>query len=76
MTRFAHINIPVEVYDAISEYMAQDGWHRSVTEFILECVRSRLYKLRQQRTDRIKLNIKLNEQRQPEAQTGSDRNKP
>ncbi|MGH9912148.1 MAG: hypothetical protein ACRD4W_06875 [Nitrososphaeraceae archaeon] len=70
-----HINIPAEVYEAISEYLAQDGWHRSVTEFILECARSRLYKLRQQRTERIKLNIKLNKQRQPEAQAGLNNGK-
>lgn len=70
-----HINIPAEVYEVISEYLAQDGWHRSVTEFILECVRSRLYKLRQQRTERIKLNIKLNEQRQPEAKAGLNNDK-
>jgi hypothetical protein len=70
-----HINIPAEVYEAISEYLAQDGWHRSVTEFILECARSRLYKLRQQRIERLKLNIKLNEQRQPEAQAGLNNGK-
>ena len=70
-----HINIPKEVYDAISDYMVQDGWHRSVPEFVLECIRERLYKLRQQRTERMNLSIKLNEQRQREAQAGSQNDK-
>jgi hypothetical protein len=65
-----HINIPADVYNAITEYMVQDGWHRSPTEFILECVRRTLYDRREERTERMKLNIKLKEQRQSEAQAG------
>lgn len=70
-----HINIPADVYDAITEYMVQDGWHRSATEFILECFRMRLYQLREQRSERITLSIKLNEQRQSEAQAGQHSSK-
>jgi hypothetical protein len=71
-----HINIPAEVYEAISDYLVQDGWHRSVPEFVLECIRERLYELRKQRMERIKLNIKINEQRQREAHAGPHSSKP
>jgi hypothetical protein len=64
------------MYDAISDYLVQDGWHRSVPEFVLECIRERLYELRKQRMESIRLNIKINEQRKRETHASSHNSNP
>jgi hypothetical protein len=64
------------MYDAISDYLVQDEWHISVPEFVRECIREKLNKLRQQRMESLKLNIKINEQRKREAHASSYNSNP
>jgi hypothetical protein len=64
MRKSVHVSIPVEVYNAIEKGVVINGWYRSVPEFILESVRSRLYELKQHRLERQKLDLRLKEQKQ------------
>jgi Arc/MetJ-type ribon-helix-helix transcriptional regulator len=74
--QLVHINIPKELYDAIDDYLVQDGFHISVPEFVREALREKVYKLRQHRMENIRLNIKINEQRRREEHAGSQNSKP
>jgi hypothetical protein len=58
MTRnLVHINIPTALYELIESLAVKSGLYRSVPEFALECMRNKLYEMRQQKIERQQLNI-------------------
>jgi hypothetical protein len=66
-----HINIPTALYDLIEEIAVKSGMYRSVPEFALECMRNKLYDLRQQKIERQKLNIYFKRQKERRIQSAS-----
>jgi hypothetical protein len=71
LRNLVHINIPTALYDLIEEIAVKSGMYRSVPEFALECMRNRLYKMRQQKIERQKLNIYFKRQKEKAAQSSN-----
>jgi hypothetical protein len=71
LRNLVHINIPTAHYDLIEEIAVKSGLYRSVPEFALECMRNKLYELKQQKIERQKLNIYFKEQKEKAAQSSN-----
>ena len=77
LRNLVYINVPTAIYDSIEEIAVKTGMYRSVPEFALECMRTKLYELQGQKIERQKLNIYFKRQKEKMKQIGSsDVNKP
>ena len=71
LRNLVHINVPTKLYELIGEIAVKSGMYRSVPEFALECMRSKLYEMRQQKIERQKLNIYYKRQKEKMTQSAS-----
>jgi hypothetical protein len=71
LRNLVHINIPTALYDLVEELAVKNGMYRSVPEFALECMRNKLYELKEQKIERQKLNIYFKRQKEKTKQISS-----
>lgn len=71
LRNLVHINVPTALYDLIEELAVKNGMYRSVPEFALECMRNKLYELKEQKIERQKLNIYFKRQKERAAQSSN-----
>jgi Arc/MetJ-type ribon-helix-helix transcriptional regulator len=73
LRNLVHINVPTKLYDIIEELVVKSGMYRSVPEFALECMRNKMYDLREQRIERQKLHIYFKRQKEKITQSASQK---
>jgi hypothetical protein len=69
LRNLVHINVPTALYELIEVQAVKSGLYRSVPEFALECMRNKLYEMRQQKIERQQLNIYFKKEKEKRNQT-------
>ena len=69
LRNLVHINVPTVLYELIEVQAVKSGLYRSVPEFALECMRNKLYEMRQQKIERQRLNIYFKKEKEKRNQT-------